>query len=76
MDELVGASNLSDFLMCPSFMRDVCAYVARRTDNMTVTQLRAYFRIENDYTKEEWAAFREDPDFREVMEADGILNDK
>ncbi|KAH7719868.1 hypothetical protein AAVH_12673 [Aphelenchoides avenae] len=76
MESLVGAANLSVFLVCPSFKHDVCAYIARRTDAMTVLQQRAYLRIEDAYSAEEWDELRNDPDLHELMAFEGILNDK
>ncbi|KAH7720163.1 hypothetical protein AAVH_12425 [Aphelenchoides avenae] len=74
--DLVGAANLSAFLICHSFKRDVCTYIAHHTNDIKVPQLREYLRIQDDFTENEWKALLADPDFREVIDADGVFDQK
>lgn len=58
-EALMGATNLAAFLHVHVFVQDACAYIARRTKSMSITDLRKYLHEDNEFSSEEWAAVRE-----------------
>lgn len=67
---MVGAAYFYDVPVARSYLS---AYIARKTDGMSVHDLRSFLGQEDDFTPEDYEEMAENPRLRRIIERDGLM---
>ncbi|KAH7726808.1 hypothetical protein AAVH_05695 [Aphelenchoides avenae] len=67
------ATNAAQYLQVVDFVRHSTAFLAVKMQSLTITKLRAFLNVTNDFSQEEWEQFQKEPVLQDILKKDGLL---